>query len=414
MCIGKNAAGYREERSRRRQQGMPASSPHAARQHKRCTLQRKLLISLAVAGFYSAVSQYAIISKSNNYLQDSKYIDSFKRFPKWIANSHMWLRSSLWVPRDQNQMDKLCNVPGCPSGGQFHNAKKLDDKKSTAIRTAYQNESKVEGDRRALVKMLGMGGRLGDQMFMYASTLAFANKYNLIPCIETYLEPRKDMANMFVGPFEFCENRDHDINWNWEGHCEDEPSKRMPPFSMEGGEGKSVGLWGYMHFAEYFLEIKAKVFETYALVPELQIKAEERLKTYGDAMLVGVHVRRGDRSSIAGRWDVTYYERALDYMRKKYTKNGKRIVFIVASDGKDWVKKQDVFQNPDVQVLEGTSYQEDLATLINCNHAILSGGGFGFWFAFLGPWQHEGEVLMNKHQEPCSRLEEWTFIEDVA
>ena len=102
MCIGKNAAGYREERSRRRQQGMPASSPHAARQHKCCTLQRKLLISLTVAGFYSAVSQYAIISKSNNYLQDSKYIDSLYKY----AHSFGWTGASnvapdvTWTPID--------------------------------------------------------------------------------------------------------------------------------------------------------------------------------------------------------------------------------------------------------------------------------------------------------------------------
>ena len=102
MCIGKNAAGYREERSRRRQQGMPASSPHAARQHKCCTLQRKLLISLTVAGFYSAVSQYAIISKSNNYLQDSKYIDSLYKY----AYSFGWTGASnvashvTWKPID--------------------------------------------------------------------------------------------------------------------------------------------------------------------------------------------------------------------------------------------------------------------------------------------------------------------------
>ena len=49
------------------------------------------------------------------------------RFQGWIANSHMWLSPSLWVPRDQARMDNLCNAsPGCWPGGQFFNATKLD------------------------------------------------------------------------------------------------------------------------------------------------------------------------------------------------------------------------------------------------------------------------------------------------
>lgn len=50
-----------------------------------------------------------------------------QRFRKWIANSHMWLRPSLWVPRDQEKIEKLCDAsPGCRTGGQFYNAKKND------------------------------------------------------------------------------------------------------------------------------------------------------------------------------------------------------------------------------------------------------------------------------------------------
>jgi hypothetical protein len=36
------------------------------------------------------------------------------RYEHWIANAHHWLRPSLWVPRNQAEMDRLCDdSPGC-------------------------------------------------------------------------------------------------------------------------------------------------------------------------------------------------------------------------------------------------------------------------------------------------------------
>jgi hypothetical protein len=39
------------------------------------------------------------------------------KYEKWISNSHLWLRPSLWVPRDQDQMERICDAsPGCRTG----------------------------------------------------------------------------------------------------------------------------------------------------------------------------------------------------------------------------------------------------------------------------------------------------------
>mmetsp|Transcript_12115 Transcript_12115/g.34677 ORF Transcript_12115/g.34677 Transcript_12115/m.34677 type:complete len:320 (+) Transcript_12115:77-1036(+) len=287
--------------------------------------------------------------------------------------------------------------------------------------TDHQGQShrylKLESDNTvsggtAILKMLSFGGRLGDQMFMYASTLAVALRYGMHHCLVQYNESRREMSKIFVGPFEFCDEGDHGTKWNGGGGSGGRTD--LTSFPAEDAEGQTVGLFGYMHWTDNFMEVKDRVFEAFTLVPEVQAKAEEHLKPYGDAVRVGVHIRRGDKAYMARKWDATYYEQTFDYMRKKHAKNDRTVVFIVATDDKDWVKTQDTFKKADVNVLEGTSCQDDLAILINCDHGILSGGGFGFWFAFLGPWQHGGEVLMNKNQEPHSRLEEWTFIEDVV
>ena len=303
----------------------------------------------------------------------------------------------------------LASLPGSAEDEVTHLHRALAHYRFLAVDETTASASGENG--RALLKMLPYGGRLGDQMFMYASTLAVAYKYKMNLCIVEYGWERKALSAMFVGPFEFCKQGDFDIKWDGGGGQKD-----LASFSTEEAaqEGKAIGIEGYMHMAKNFMDIKDKVFKAFTLLPEMQAKAEEHLRPHGDAVRVGIHVRRGDKWYMADKWDAEYYERAMDYFRKRYTTNGKHIIFLVASDDRNWVEAQAVFQKRDVKLIQGASFLEDLAILINCNHGILTGSGFGFWFAFLGPWQHGGEVIMNKNQDAWNRVEEWTYIEDVA
>ena len=304
----------------------------------------------------------------------------------------------------------LASLPGSAEDEVAHLEQALAQHRFLDVDETAASASRGHG--RSLLKMLPFGGRLGDQMFMAASTLAVASRYKMNHCMMRSHSARDAIITMFVGPFEFCGDEEVDMKWygrgieaiDWASLSSEEAAQ----------EGKAIGIDGFMHWAGNFMDIKDEVFKAFTLLPEIQTKAEEYLSPYGDAVRVGIHIRRGDKTGMAGKWNVEYYEKAMDYFRKKYAKNGKKIIFFVASDGKDWVEEQDIFRKPDVKLIEGASYQEDMAILINCNHGILSGGGFGFWFAFLGPWQHGGEVIINKNQERWSRLEEWTFIEDVV
>ena len=45
---------------------------------------------------------------------DDDYNQLATRYEGWVANAHHWLRPSLWVPRNQTEMDRLCDIsPGC-------------------------------------------------------------------------------------------------------------------------------------------------------------------------------------------------------------------------------------------------------------------------------------------------------------
>jgi hypothetical protein len=48
------------------------------------------------------------------YWDDEFYAQMEAQYEHWIANAHKWLRPSLWVPRNQTEMDRLCDIsPGC-------------------------------------------------------------------------------------------------------------------------------------------------------------------------------------------------------------------------------------------------------------------------------------------------------------
>jgi hypothetical protein len=50
---------------------------------------------------------------------EDDYGQMVDRYEGWIANAHYWLRLSLWVPRNQADVEALCGKsPGCQQGSQ--------------------------------------------------------------------------------------------------------------------------------------------------------------------------------------------------------------------------------------------------------------------------------------------------------
>ncbi|XP_042881447.1 galactoside alpha-(1,2)-fucosyltransferase 2-like [Penaeus japonicus] len=108
-------------------------------------------------------------------------------------------------------------------------------------------------------------------------------------------------------------------------------------------------------------------------------------------VLVGFHIRRTDYEKHAKKMfgatlpGEKYFQRALDYYRKKFSNN---VLFVAASDDMDFIHSKlkgeiDVFFAP------GTSAAFDMALLSSCNHSIITMGSYGFWTGYLAG----GEVV---------------------
>ena len=112
-----------------------------------------------------------------------------------------------------------------------------------------------------------------------------------------------------------------------------------------------------------------------------------------DFTTVGIQVRKGDLTNKV--WykdgyrhpDVSYYTKAMDYFKSQYS----NVIFIVATNGKGWVKKH--LLRPGVYLSPLKTAEEDMALVAKCNHAITSLGTYSWWSGFY----NEGTVVYYKN-----------------
>ena len=112
---------------------------------------------------------------------------------------------------------------------------------------------------------------------------------------------------------------------------------------------------------------------------------------------VCVHVRRGDKA-IKSSYEKHSYRlpsvedilNAMNYLESKH----QHVVFIVASDTKEWCKQH--LQKPNVYVSNLTTFNEDFVLMSSCDAMIMTVGTFGWWAAWLSS-QRGGTSMYYNH-----------------
>ncbi|CAC5358221.1 FUT1_2 [Mytilus coruscus] len=149
--------------------------------------------------------------------------------------------------------------------------------------------------------------------------------------------------------------------------------------------------WKYFHGYEDRIR-KVLVFKRHLLTfSENVIKnliSKHGFHSRSDAITVGIHVRRGDMVKKFQRgYNVptkNYFANAIRYMSSKFNKT---ILFIIASNDKEWTLKN-VISNKDlknykIELLTNDKPEVDFTILSNCNHVITSVGTFGWWMGWI-------------------------------
>lgn len=198
---------------------------------------------------------------------------------------------------------------------------------------------------------LGRQGRLGNQLWQIAATIATAKKYNL-----PYAFPKWEYEQYFNLHDCFMENI-HVSKTYQEPHFH---FATIPHFS-------DVDLSGYFQSYKYFADYKSLIKEVF----EFNFPVEKNHET------ASIHVRRGDYLTVGNDYHTNltenYYQQAISMVgAQKY---------FVFSDDIEWCKSH--FRGDQFMFSQNNSPAMDLALMTNCDHNIIANSSFSWWGAYL-------------------------------
>lgn len=144
------------------------------------------------------------------------------------------------------------------------------------------------------------------------------------------------------------------------------------------------GLW---QSEKYFLDIEAIIRQEFTLSDAQASSLEEVSRRMTDICSVSLHVRRGDMANnptanlLHGTCDLSYYERAVDFM----TDSLDQPHFFVFSDDVNWVKENLNLKCPFTLVSSSQVLKdyEELHLMSRCRHHVIANSSFSWWGAWL-------------------------------
>ncbi|KAJ8888817.1 hypothetical protein PR048_008311 [Dryococelus australis] len=236
-----------------------------------------------------------------------------------------------------------------------------------------------------------VAGRLGNQMWQYATTWATARKTGLEPFVPRSLRRTLDkiFRDLSVPPVEVISHCH--VNWT---------NSVKSPYDWKKRPGQNVFLPIYPFYETFVLQWVDELRRVFTFHDELLQASHDTLRSIGNSSgattYVGVHVRRTDYGHhlwIRGREHLAsskFFLDAMAYFKAKYRDD---VVFVVTSDDPIWCQQNLAKGSSDVFIAGGSGLstpEKDLALMAACNHSILDYGTFGCWGAILA----NGETIV--------------------
>jgi hypothetical protein len=289
-------------------------------------------------------------------------------------------------------------------------------------------------DRRVIV---GLGGRLGNQMFQYAAGKALAMRLGATLSFEGYgkdsgKKSRVQVLDSFALPEDFAPVRSRRFDklliklarMGWPVRLRGLPIYVEPHFHYDPcfeTLDRGCYLVGGWMSERYFGSIRSVLLEDFSFKGKMSDGARQMAAEISASQSpVALHVRRGDyvedprilaRHGICGR---EYYEAAMNLLRSQCGQSR----FFVFSD--DVERVQDEFSGlPGLTYVRGNSQEEDLYLMAACRHIIIANSTFSWWAAWLNrhadklviaPRQWFGPELMRKFDTSDLLPTDWRLI----
>lgn len=137
---------------------------------------------------------------------------------------------------------------------------------------------------------------------------------------------------------------------------------------------------GWFQDERYFKELRTELLKE--LVPKRKIRISKKLRQaleYEES--VSLHVRRGDYVKIRNTLDVTYFRKAITWMKQQYHNP----LFLIFSEDLDWVRRNLEIGDNCIYVNENRELAdyEELMIMSRCKSNIISNSTYSWWGAWL-------------------------------
>lgn len=229
---------------------------------------------------------------------------------------------------------------------------------------------------------LGRLGRLGNQMFQYASLRGIARNRGYDFCIPNHSEVVRDpygfdlKIELFY-PFNMTMVLPHNIKLLDRGYAPVAEERHFhfdeTLFNMCPDE---ITLAGFFQTEKYFKHIEDEIRADFSFKDAILEPCKEMMGSLGE--VISLHIRRTDylQNPNHTALDLDYYERALNHFDK--TKP-----VIVFSDDPEWCKEQQLFSDDRFMISESEDHYIDLCLMSLCKYHIIANSSFSWWGAWL-------------------------------
>lgn len=225
--------------------------------------------------------------------------------------------------------------------------------------------------------MLGHHGRLGNQMFQYATLKSIATKhgydYTIPP--SDFKDPWHD-HQLFEG-FELSSLPKENIRYNQTQQRVEEGQFNFN-YKLYDECPDNVDLFGYFQTEKYFEQISDDVKKDFTFKEEILSVAKEYRITVDSNEVISLHIRRGDyvNQPWHGCCSLEYYEKALSMFNSD-------IPVIIFTDDPQWALNQNLFGSDRFYVSQGNSNLFDMCLMTLCDYHIIANSSFSWWGAWL-------------------------------
>ena len=262
---------------------------------------------------------------------------------------------------------------------------------------------------------IGNLGRLGNQMFQYATIKGIAKNRGYDFCIPPRIYFGQNDDNVRASDFIIYDLFDLEETNNLSIQNFPRLSERTFEFDEELFVNcpDNVDLFGYFQCEKYFINIEDEIRKDFRFKEEIY-KSSKKCFTelFGNQEVISLHIRRGDYVTNPNHpvQPIGYYQEALSYFDDN-------ILVCIFSDDVEWCNNQDIFSSDRFFISNTNDTRIDLCLMTMCNYHIIANSSYSWWGSYLAKSERtvapsnwfEGELKKTKNTHELYR-KDWIIL----